>query len=256
MLRGNLANLTHFLTEDPKGKLVLEYLDALASREAEHQQRLLDELGVMAKHIAHIDEIVATQQSYATTIAVTEELAPADVWDDAVRLNAAALSRHGVKVVRDFAAAPKIVVQKGKLLQILVNLVQNAKNACGEAPSVTAKTVTLRMVPVGDGVDFSITDNGVGIAAENLTRVFQQGFTTRRTGHGFGLHSCAVLAQQMGGALTAESGGHLMGATFRLHLPLRPPEGKPTLQVPVPVEADLHAVPEARYVDRTPGYTI
>lgn len=252
LLRSNVANLTQFLTDDPKGKLVLDYLDALASREAEHQKRLLDELGTMAKHISHIDEIVATQQSYATTVAITEELSPADVWEDAVRLNAAALSRHSVKVVREFAECPKMVVQKGKLLQILVNLLQNAKNACSDAHSPTSKTVTLRLVPTDTGVRFSIADNGVGIAAEHLPRVFQQGFTTRKTGHGFGLHSCAVMAQQMGGMLTATSAGHMMGAAFMLELPLKPPEDQPTLQVPVAPDLAAQVVPEARFTAPAP----
>ncbi len=249
LLRGNLEHLPQFLTEDPKGKLVLDYLDALASRDAEYQKKLLEELGVMSTHVGHIAEIVATQQSYATTVAVTEELAPAEVWEDAIQLNAASIARHGVNIVREFTDSPKIVVQKGKLLQILVNLVQNAKNACAEATPAAVRTVTLRVSPLERGVAFSITDEGVGIAKENLDRIFQQGFTMRKKGHGFGLHSCAVMAQQMGGTLMAQSTGLGHGTTFTLQLPLRPPEGKPSLQVPVPAKSDIEDMLEARFID-------
>jgi two-component system NtrC family sensor kinase len=63
----------------------------------------------------------------------------------------------------------------------------------------------------------------VGIAPENLTRIFSHGFTTRTDGHGFGLHSAALAAQQMGGRLTAQSDGPGRGATFTLELPVAAP---------------------------------
>jgi len=69
-------------------------------------------------------------------------------------------------------------------------------------------------------VRITVTDNGVGIAPENLTRVFSQGFTTRKGGHGFGLHSSANSAAEMEGSLTAHSDGPMRGATFKVNLPL------------------------------------
>jgi signal transduction histidine kinase len=66
----------------------------------------------------------------------------------------------------------------------------------------------------------TVSDNGVGIASENLTRIFNHGFTTRKDGHGFGLHSGALAAREMGGALWAQSDGPGKGATFTLELPL------------------------------------
>jgi two-component system, NtrC family, sensor kinase len=69
-----------------------------------------------------------------------------------------------------------------------------------------------------------VIDNGVGIAAENLTRIFQHGFTTRAEGHGFGLHSSAIAAAELGGSLRAESKGVGKGATFIIDLPFRPKE--------------------------------
>jgi signal transduction histidine kinase len=59
----------------------------------------------------------------------------------------------------------------------------------------------------------------MGIAPEMLTRIFQYGFTTRQEGHGFGLHSSALAAQEMGGTLTVHSEGPGHGATFILELP-------------------------------------
>jgi len=74
-------------------------------------------------------------------------------------------------------------------------------------------------VSVGGRVQIYVTDNGVGIAAENLTRVFAFGYTTKKAGHGFGLHSSALAAREMGGSLVAQSDGPGQGATFVLELP-------------------------------------
>ena len=71
----------------------------------------------------------------------------------------------------------------------------------------------------------SYIDNGIGIPADNLTRIFGHGFTTRKEGHGFGLHSGALAAKELGGALTVESDGPGKGATFTLEFPIQRPKG-------------------------------
>jgi len=109
------------------------------------------------------------------------------------------------------------------LLQIVVNLLHNAKYAC-EASNRPDKRVTVRAKAAGpDRVKVEVTDNGIGIPPENITRIFSQGFTTRKDGHGFGLHSGALAAKHLGGTLTVQSAGVGCGATFTLELPLHPP---------------------------------
>jgi signal transduction histidine kinase len=70
-----------------------------------------------------------------------------------------------------------------------------------------------------EAVRISVIDNGVGIPAQNMDRLFTHGFTTRQSGHGFGLHSGALAAQELGGTLHAESEGAGRGAAFILELP-------------------------------------
>ena len=74
-------------------------------------------------------------------------------------------------------------------------------------------------------IDVAVSDNGIGIPSENLTRIFVQEFSTRKGGHGFGLHSCLLNAQDIGGSLRAHSDGPARGATFVLDIPLAPPMG-------------------------------
>jgi signal transduction histidine kinase len=128
-----------------------------------------------------------------------------------------------VDLVREFDPVPPMNIEKHKILQILVNLLRNAKHACQECER-TDRRLTVR-VANGDGrVRISVIDNGVGIAPENLTRIFNHGFTTRASGHGFGLHSSALAAQDMGGSLTVHSDGLGHGAAFTLELPCLPQE--------------------------------
>jgi len=103
-------------------------------------------------------------------------------------------------------------------MQILVNLIANAKQAMAGCSG--GERLTLRAAAAAGRLRIRVEDEGVGISAQNLTRIFSHGFTTRSTGHGFGLHSCALAAREMGGALLAESEGPGKGAAFTLDLPL------------------------------------
>jgi signal transduction histidine kinase len=162
------------------------------------------------------------QQSYAKVAGIFEAVQPVDLVEDALRLNGSSLARHHIQVHREFAPGlPPITVDKHKTLQILVNLISNAKYACDAAQN-EEKQVTIRVTNGADLIRFSVSDNGVGIAPENLNRVFNLGFTTRRGGHGFGLHSGALAAKEMGGKLASQSDGLGRGATFILELPLAP----------------------------------
>ena len=146
--------------------------------------------------------------------------------EDALQMHAAALARHGILVVRDYHDIPVMSLDKHKVLQILVNLVKNAKHACDDSQR-SDKRVTLRISRCPLGVSIVVTDNGVGIPAQNMTRIFSHGFTTRKNGHGFGLHSGALAARELGGSLDAASDGPGCGAVFTLQLPLTPPKASP-----------------------------
>ena len=207
-----------FLASDERGKRIPEYLATLGGQLMTDQQMALQELAALRENLEHIKETVAMQQSYAKLCGVTETVAVVELVEDSLRLNAGAFVRHGVTLRREFNEVPPITVDKHKVLQILVNLVRNAKYACDESGK-TEKLITLRIDTSANGVRISVIDNGVGIRAENMSRLFTHGFTTRQSGHGFGLHSGALAAQQLGGSLRAESEGLGCGAAFILELP-------------------------------------
>ncbi len=213
------AELGAFITDDPKGKLLPGYLKQLTSHLATEQNLLLKEMDQFRHNIEHIKDIVAMQQSYAKVSGVTETLQIADLVEDALRMNAGALTRHEVEVVREFAEVPPVTIDKHKVLQVLVNLIRNAKYACDESGR-TDKRMTVRVANGEGRIKIAIIDNGVGIPAENLIRIFNHGFTTRKEGHGFGLHSGALAARELGGSLHVHSEGAGRGAMFTLELPM------------------------------------
>jgi signal transduction histidine kinase len=221
LLQANEADLPAFFGQDDRGRRLPGYLDKLARQAGLEQEQVLSELAALKKGIDHIKDIVAMQQNYARLGGVTDIIDVASLVEDSLRLNESALTRHGVILRRELEDAPTIVVDKHRVLQILVNLIRNAKHACEESDRAE-KIVTVRVTTSGLRVQVSVTDNGVGIAPENLTRIFNHGFTTKKEGHGFGLHSGALTARELGGELRVESAGRGQGAIFTLDLPLTP----------------------------------
>ena len=220
LLRDHRGELGRFLDQDPKGRMLPTYLETLGHHLSEERTELLKEIDVLSHSLEHMKEIVSVQQSYARKCGVLETLKPAELMEDALRMNSAAFERHGVAIVRDFSETPAFTVDKHKVLQILVNLIRNAKYAMDELGK-PEKVLTLSIRPNGgETLAITVGDNGIGIAAENLPRIFDQGFTTKHDGHGFGLHSGVLAAREMGGKLTAKSDGVGKGATFCLELPL------------------------------------
>jgi PAS domain S-box-containing protein len=225
LLEQNKADLPRFLGEDPRGQKLPQYLGALAEQLAGEREALLKELADLRANLDHIKEAVAMQQAYARRCGVLETVAVIDLVEDSLRMNSGALTRHHVALRREFQDRPDVTVDKHKVLQILVNLIRNAKYACDESGHKDKK-VTVRVESVAEGARIAVVDNGVGIAPEVMERLFSHGFTTRKSGHGFGLHSAALAAAELGGTLTASSEGPGRGATFQLTLPLKPP-GEP-----------------------------
>jgi len=221
MLREKNGGLSEFLTNDPKGRLLPEFLGAAADQLADDQAQMVAEMDSVVRHIEHIKEIVTMQQNYAKVSGAFENLPVAGLVEDALEMNAEAFERHQVRVVPAIAQdIPAVCVDRHKVLQILINLFSNAKYAMeGNHPSNRQLVIRVESA-LPDRVKIIVQDNGIGIAPDHLVKIFTSGFTTKRDGHGFGLHSGANAAKEIGGSLSAHSDGVGLGATFILQLPV------------------------------------
>ncbi len=221
LVREHEGELGRFVTEDPKGQALPGVLEQLAAASERSWQRVRENVDILCRHVDQINAIVAAQQKYASGGAVLEPCDLHELCDDALQIAATTLERHRVVVARDYNGAPPVETDKHQVISILVNLIQNAARAA------EGGRVAVRVTHDAGAVRIAVEDNGAGIAAENLERIFQHGFTTHADGHGFGLHSAANTARSLGGELSGESDGVGCGATFRLELPIAAGEPGP-----------------------------
>ncbi len=224
MLREHSHDLATFLTEDARGKQVPSYLTMLAEAVKNNSTLVDQELVALGKNIEHIRHVITQQEDLARPgeVMLTPVLF-SELFQQALAINRPALEKAGVAIVQEYAPLPQALTDQHQVLQILVNLVSNATNAMAEAEGRQHRLV-LRLAPAGDRpgfVRFQVIDSGVGSKPENLPRLFTQGFTTRKDGHGIGLHSASLAAKNLGGALSARSEGEGRGATFTLDLPFK-----------------------------------
>ena len=214
ILDENEHDLATFFSANQKGQLFPRVLRELSNRMARQRDWFNEELRSLIDSIDHIKKIVSAQQTYATSCGVTESVRVHDLIDDATKISGVRSS--GIEIIQDTTTeCGSVVVDRHKVLQILVNLLSNAKQAV-TASSSDESWIQITSSVEADMLSIEVTDSGIGITKENLEKVFSHGFTTRKEGHGFGLHHSIISAEELGGKLTARSDGPGTGATFAL----------------------------------------
>jgi signal transduction histidine kinase len=222
LVRAHAGDLGQFVTTDASGKKLPDYLETLSRYWTEEQAALLRELGRLTNYVGHIKDVVSRQQSLTGLSGHAESTSITDLIEDALTLAASGLERLGVGVRRDCANDFALNVDRRKFMLILVNLLTNARDSV-LAADARKKEITVRSELLQEGyVRVDVIDNGLGISAQNLERIFVRGFTTKKGGHGFGLHSSALAACDLGGSLTVHSEGTDRGAIFTVKIPQAP----------------------------------
>ncbi len=211
-----------FLTEDQRGRHIPAFLTEVSKALVDEQADNIDKLRSLAENIEHIKEIVKMQQSYAKVSGVEVSASLTELIENALQINTAALERHGIRLICDFEDIGTVSIDKQKVLQILVNLISNAKYALAKNEEGDKNLVIRTYTHGEDKIHVEVIDNGIGISQENITKIFTHGFTTKRDGHGFGLHSGALAAKELDGSLTVHSNGPGQGTRFTLELPFKP----------------------------------
>jgi PAS domain S-box-containing protein len=221
LFREHSADIATFLSENPQGRKLPGFLVALSEHLVEEREVMSREVLALTQSVDHIKSIVSMQQRHARTAATVEQLSVPQLIDEALRLHAVFFDRLGITIVREYADVPEVLVDRHKLLQILINLLSNARHTLVDSNRPDKRLVIrIRRADDGRNLLIEVEDNGGGIAPEYLPRMFTQGFTTKKTGHGFGLHISALAASEMKGRLSCTSPGTGQGATFTLELPM------------------------------------
>lgn len=219
-----------FLEEDPKGKKVLPYLSTISATLVKERTAALDELVGLAKSVDHIKAIVAQQLSVVrgekSDGDVRERINLSELVEEAIVVAQAAFTPNQDVIFERHFESVAVHTDRHKIFHVIVNLLKNGGEAVVNRSGIIR--VETRRLP-DNRVAIVIADNGSGIAPENAGRIFAQGFTTKQNGHGFGLHSSACAAGELGGTLTVESAGLGKGAAFTLAIPINAATAAPQL---------------------------
>jgi signal transduction histidine kinase len=220
MINENIEQISDFISNDPKGKKLLPYYLSVGDMIKNEHKKLSHEVRSLSGKISLMKDVIATQQNYAKTEFFDEQVNLINIIEDALSMQLQSLVRHGVTVSKNYNEVPDIFVQKSKLINVLMNLIKNAKEAVDNNPDGN-KFINIEINQAdANNVSIKINDNGIGISKENLNKIFTHGFTTKKSGHGFGLHTCANSMTEMGGRLSVKSDGPGKGASFKLTFPI------------------------------------
>jgi len=218
LLADHEHELAEFLTQEERGSKVIGFIRGVAADVRAHDDRLREEASRLRERIEHIAVVVAKQQDYAVVTSVVQECTVLPLVEEAIAVAKAARAPKRPEIHVDVSPALRVLIDRHRVLHILVNLLTNAIDAvdAGSVAKVDVRTGSLG----SNRFYIRVTDNGVGIASQHLEKIFVYGFTTKPHGHGFGLHNAANAAKAMGGVLRHASAGLGHGAAFTLELPV------------------------------------
>jgi signal transduction histidine kinase len=222
LLQAHRAELDAFLGQDARGQHLLGFLRGLADDFAQQKHRLAAEVTALRASVEHLTHVMDAQRRRTHARGAFQTVSIAALIDTALDLQVAPWEGLGIVVERRLADLPLLHTDKHGVIEILVNLVSNARDAVRDSGRVE-KRICVRAEAAGpDRVRIHVEDNGVGIDPAQHGELFRLGYTTKRDGNGIGLHASAMAALQLGGALSFHSEGPGRGAAFTLELPIAP----------------------------------
>jgi len=216
------SNLSAFMSDDPRGIKVPQYLSGLSKHLTQEQENNKSYVSSLLHHVEHITEIVNSQQKKCQGGGLMETVNLTELINKALEINATGIECSGIEITVETSDLPEVEIDRHRSLQILVNLVRNAVEAHAWYHTREPKIYITANKNDAGNLNLEISDNGPGIDPENITKIFGHGFTTKKSGLGFGLHGAANSATEMRGSLQAHSSGKGQGAEFTLELPYRP----------------------------------
>ena len=218
----NKENLPEFLTNDEKGKQIPDFINEMTSQWQKNHTVISNEANNVVESIHHINEIIGRYKlkdfDDHEELGVQEPYILSEIIDSTLLIASPGLIKTSIQLLLDYGPNITWVGDRVKLSQIILNLVLNAKDALLFSDKVDKK-IMIRSEINEEQIIIKVIDNGSGINQELLDKIFTYGFTTKPTGHGYGLHSSALAAQEMGGKLQVISLGVNLGAEFTLTLP-------------------------------------
>ncbi len=221
LINAHKENLSSFIENDAKGKYIPEYLSSLAEYWDSEQKNYIQNLTTMNEHIQHVKEIIGRQQSLSVSIGLIQPVLLNELIEDAISIVIPNQQKSDIEIKKEFAILEETLVDKAVLLQILVNLIRNAKESLDESNKKNKKLLIKLTLKDSETASINVEDNGMGIAPDCLKKIFTFGFTTKGKGFGIGLHTSLLASRSMNGKLEVFNVGKDKGAIFELTFPYK-----------------------------------
>lgn len=219
MLREHIDNIDQFIFEDPNGKKLLNYYLKLEEPLRKERDDIVSQSVRLDEKLTIINDVITAQQSHAITGKNTSETDLSEIVDVTLSLQSDLVEQDGLKITKQMSATTPVIAQRSKLIHVLVNFIKNAAESM-EENQPDNKPLIIKSWEDNYKVYLSVTDKGTGIKVENLENIFEYTYTTKKKGHGFGLHSSANYMKEMGGNILVNSEGKGKGTTFTLVFPV------------------------------------
>lgn len=220
LLKTNESNIDEFFTTNPKGKRVIEYIGKLSDEHKKNKQWLTKQTHLLQNYIEHIKQVVQDQNNLAKLGGVTDEVHVPDLVHEVITMYKNKISSNHILIKKEFEQTKTAYIDQVKVIQILINIVKNSIESLIESQPPN-KIIQIKITDEKTHFAIIISDNGIGISTSALKKLFTVQFTTKKQGHGFGLHASAIAAEELGGKIYAMSDGTNQGATITLKIPYK-----------------------------------
>jgi len=217
-LSDHARDLNHYMNEDLRGKEVFAYMGELINSLNKREKQMVETCTKVDGGISYISDILALQQTYVASEQETMERTSLNaIIYDAIRMQTGALEKRGITVTEELPSdLPKLIIDKSRLMQVIVNLIKNSYEAIDElGQDDREKVISFRSFAADENIGFQIADSGIGIEPERIGMVFEFGRSNKGSS-GFGLHYGKMFVEANRGTINISSPGKGKGATVRV----------------------------------------
>ncbi|CAM2010166.1 ATP-binding protein [Acanthopleuribacter pedis] len=214
-------DLPAFFAEDPRAANLIEALDKIAAKLAQRDQALLDDGTQVLNHVNETRAILKEQSKYAELRGHSRPSDANVLISEALQIGLVSFEARNIQVITNQEAdLPLVELNKARFMRVLLCLLRNAEEAVTTDEQKGPGRITVSSARVGGEVKITVEDNGIGIEAGNLVRIFAYGVSTKAGRSGFGLHYCANVVNEMAGKIDVKSEGIGKGTLVTLRFPV------------------------------------
>ncbi len=218
--KDHAADLSRYVTEDPRGKQVAAYAETLIRGLEENRIERDQRLDRIESALSYVAEILSLEQSYGPgALRVKETVDLNGLLKDAFRLQGGSIQERQIEVVKKLSGDPLLLrIDKTRLMQVVLNLIRNSYEAIDQLNDGSCqRKIEIATFREDGRAGFQITDTGIGLEPANAEEYFEFGKSLKGAS-GFGLTYCRDFVEASNGHIELTSPGSGKGTTVKVVL--------------------------------------